>query len=257
MTLLAVLGNAWVVFSLLPPGRAATDLAYIGAMLAVVAAVLVQAGERQDRLVARLTAQAAVDALTGLATRRVLDDAAACALASTGAGTGLLVLDLDRFKVINDERGHPVGDDALAHVGDLLRRRADRDSIASRLGGDEMALLLPGWDREATIEVAEEAVRLVRDSPLRTADGPVPLTVSMRRGATPRVETTCASSTPRRTPRSTRPRPRAGTASRSPAPPPGPFPLSRAPQRRERRLSRRSPRRSRPCGARPAPTGAA
>lgn len=179
VTLLAVLGNAWVVFSLLPPGRAVTDLAYIGAMLAVVAAVLVQAGERQDRLVTQLTAQAAVDALTGLATRRVLDDAAACALASTGAGTGLLVLDLDRFKVINDERGHPVGDDALAHVGDLLRRRAERDSIASRLGGDEMALLLPGWDREATIEVAEELVRLVRDSPLRTADGPVPLTVSI------------------------------------------------------------------------------
>lgn len=179
VTLLAVLGNAWVVFSLLPPGRAATDVAYIGAMLAVVAAVLVQAGERQDRLVRQLTAQAAVDALTGLATRRVLDDAAACALASTGDGTGLLVLDLDRFKVINDERGHPVGDDALAHVGDLLRRRADRDSIASRLGGDEMALLLPGWDRAATIEVAEELVRAVRENPLRTADGPVPLTVSI------------------------------------------------------------------------------
>ncbi|GEA87790.1 GGDEF domain-containing protein [Cellulomonas cellasea] len=179
VTVLAVLGNAWVVFTLLPPGRAATDLAYIGAMLTVLAAVLVQAGERQDRLVTRLTEQAAVDPLTGLATRRVLDDAAACALAQTGDGTGLMILDLDRFKVINDERGHPVGDDALAHVGDLLRRRAQAGTIASRLGGDEMALLLPGWGRQATLDVAEELLRLVRRTPLRGADGPVPLTVSI------------------------------------------------------------------------------
>lgn len=179
VTLLAVLGDAWVVFTLLPAGRAATDLAYIGSMLAVLAAVLVQAGERQDHLVSRLTQQAAVDPLTGLATRRVLDDAAACALASTGEGTGLVILDLDRFKVINDERGHPVGDDALAHVGDLLRRWAHPDMVASRLGGDEMALLLPGWSRDGSVRAAEDLVRLVRATPLRTADGPVALTVSV------------------------------------------------------------------------------
>jgi diguanylate cyclase (GGDEF)-like protein len=138
----------------------------------------VQAGERHDALVGRLTALAALDPLTGLATRRVLDAAADEALAS-GTRTALLVLDLDRFKQINDSRGHPVGDDALAHVAGLLRSRERAGTLLCRLGGDELAVLVTGCAAATAAEIGREAVRLVRTHPLTTSTGPVALSVSV------------------------------------------------------------------------------
>ena len=82
--------------------------------------LLIRSGEQQDELVARLERLAAVDTLTGLATRRVLDEAAKTAMSSADSheGTSLILLDVDEFKSINDRYGHPGGDEVLVQLAD-------------------------------------------------------------------------------------------------------------------------------------------
>jgi diguanylate cyclase (GGDEF)-like protein len=86
------------------------------------------------------------DALTGLANRRLLNDELSRALlARTGdrEQAAVLVLDLDRFKQINDTLGHSNGDQVLKEVASRLSQLAKDDETVARLGGDEFALLLP------------------------------------------------------------------------------------------------------------------
>ena len=146
MTAASVVGVSIVVLGSLPLAEAATDIGYVSAALITTAVLLVRAGERQDELVTRLERQAAVDALTGLATRRVLDEAARSAIsgAVNHEGTSLILLDVDEFKSVNDRFGHPGGDEVLVQLAAYLVRSARRDDVESRLGGDEMAVLLPG-----------------------------------------------------------------------------------------------------------------
>ena len=104
----------------------------------------------------RLTAEADHDALTGLASRRAFDRALADALAAPAAGSvGLVYVDLDDFKVVNDAHGHAVGDALLRAVGRRLRALLRPGDIAARLGGDEFAVLLAGADAEEAAAVAE------------------------------------------------------------------------------------------------------
>lgn len=179
ITVLTVAADAVLALALLPVERAITDVAFVGATLGVMTVLLVVGGEQRDALVARLTALAAVDPLTGLATRRVLDEAARAALARPGRTTSLLVLDLDRFKAINDSRGHPVGDDVLAHVAGLLRAAERPGTVLSRLGGDELAVLVTEGSGDTARALAEEVVALVRSTPLLTPEGPLRLSVSI------------------------------------------------------------------------------
>jgi diguanylate cyclase (GGDEF)-like protein len=107
------------------------------------------------------------DALTGLPNRKLLADRFGEALlsdAQRGTGTGLLLIDLDRFKDINDTFGHHYGDELLTLVGARLAGGVrDTDTVA-RLGGDEFAVLLPNMRSldcatavAATLQVALEA----------------------------------------------------------------------------------------------------
>ncbi len=98
------------------------------------------------------------DALTGLPNRTLLADRVTQALRSgerTGASTGLLLIDLDRFKEINDTFGHNYGDKLLVQVGPRLTAAVRAGDTVSRLGGDEFAVLLPDVrDAEAVTAVA-------------------------------------------------------------------------------------------------------
>jgi diguanylate cyclase (GGDEF)-like protein len=117
----------------------------------------------------------AIDPLTGLATRRVLDDALQTALTGDvhDGGTALAMLDIDRFKSVNDRYGHPIGDAVLVHIAAILAENTRPDTIICRIGGDEIAFLLPGCSEVSAVQRAERLVELIRDSPLRLASGEV------------------------------------------------------------------------------------
>ena len=82
-----------------------------------------------------------------------------------------LFLDLDGFKQINDQYGHPAGDQVLISLAQRLRRRLRTSDIATRYGGEEFAVLLPQTDAESAChlaeqirqEVASEAIRVEND----------------------------------------------------------------------------------------------
>ncbi|SSC23947.1 diguanylate cyclase (GGDEF) domain-containing protein, partial [Klenkia terrae] len=179
---LSGISNAVLVLHLEPLERAIPDAAFVAATLSMATALLVHAGHRQERLVAELREQATVDALTGLVTRHVLDAAMAGAVGGgSGHGTALVLVDVDHFKTINDQRGHPVGDDALRHLAEVLRRAVrDGDAIVSRLGGDELAVLLSSCPVDVAERRAHDLVAAVRANPLPLADGGfLPMTVSV------------------------------------------------------------------------------
>jgi diguanylate cyclase (GGDEF)-like protein len=102
--------------------------------------------------------RAATDGLTGLPNKRAATDALKRMFAqasTTGSPLALLLLDLDHFKQINDQRGHPVGDQVLANVGAVLRSVLRTRDFAGRNGGEEFAVLLPDTEIPAAIEIAE------------------------------------------------------------------------------------------------------
>jgi diguanylate cyclase (GGDEF)-like protein len=102
----------------------------------------------------RLRHQALHDALTGLPNRSLLNRRADRALRGDAAAA-MLLIDLDRFKEVNDTLGHDYGDGLLVEVAERLGGVLRRDDTLARLGGDEFAVLIDGApDRAAVIEVA-------------------------------------------------------------------------------------------------------
>jgi diguanylate cyclase (GGDEF)-like protein len=171
--LAAVGGDALVVFSLEPLSKASADFGYVAATCLTMTFVLVRARNHQESLIAQLRRAAAIDPLTGLVTRRVLDEAAQSALSGAGQddGTALILIDLDRFKSINDTYGHPVGDAVLVHVSQVLARQTRSDTVVCRMGGDEIAVLLPGCSNENAFRRAQDLLDAVHAHPFQLDDG--------------------------------------------------------------------------------------
>ncbi|HUP86989.1 MAG TPA: GGDEF domain-containing protein [Acidimicrobiales bacterium] len=107
------------------------------------------------------------DHLTGLLNRRAFDDVLAEACARSvryGWAFGLVLLDLDGFKDVNDRLGHPAGDAALQAVGDLLRHHLRMGDAAARLGGDEFAVLLPNLREHDAAELVRRLERAIDEA---------------------------------------------------------------------------------------------
>jgi diguanylate cyclase (GGDEF)-like protein len=123
---------------------------------------------------------AALDPLTNLPNRRTWDEELArlCEDCSRrGESLGLIILDLDRFKEVNDRHGHAVGDDVLRATADGLRRAVRRGDLAARLGGDEFGVLLPGLKSDTVATVVERIRASIQDA--QTAAGVPPTTCSI------------------------------------------------------------------------------
>jgi diguanylate cyclase (GGDEF)-like protein/putative nucleotidyltransferase with HDIG domain len=126
--------------------------------------------------------QAATDALTGLANRARLGASLDARLArpDTADCTGVLLLDVDRFKRINDSHGHQAGDEVLIELGRRLTAVVGERGLVARLGGEELAVLVSGVRHETGLrELGEEVRAAVADTPLVVQGVRIPVTVSI------------------------------------------------------------------------------
>src|SRR3954447_18437818 len=136
-------------------------------------------GEREEQ--ARLLERAEHDPLTGLLNRAAFDEHAHEQIVRAnryGEHAGLLLLDLDRLKQINDRHGHAVGDKALVAVADALRSRLRDGDIAARFGGDEFVVLLPHTNFDEAQVIADDLIDILANTTLSDATQ-VPLSVSI------------------------------------------------------------------------------
>jgi two-component system cell cycle response regulator len=126
--------------------------------------------ERVEAQQAELRSMALTDQLTQVHNRHFLVEAAQLAVSEArrhGHPVSLLVVDIDRFKSINDTHGHGVGDNVLSQVAALLKRSSRGEDVVARFGGEEFVLLLPHCNLEDATRKAEslrQAVELLEPS---------------------------------------------------------------------------------------------
>lgn len=127
------------------------------------------------------------DQLTGLANRALFADRLEEALADDGhgnhGGAGLIFLDLDGFKAVNDTWGHAQGDQVLKEVASRIQPVIRPRDTAARLGGDEFAVLCPGVSDVAQLREVAERIRAELRRPVRLADGEMYDQLSVSAGA--------------------------------------------------------------------------
>jgi diguanylate cyclase (GGDEF)-like protein/PAS domain S-box-containing protein len=136
----------------------------------------------QHKLEGQLRHRAFHDALTGLPNRVLLQDRIAQQLSAakrTGMIIGVLFVDLDDFKVVNDTKGHSVGDELLAAAAARLGALVREPDTAARLGGDEFALLIGSVEDTDAVEAAAERVVRAFADPFALTTGLVTSTVTV------------------------------------------------------------------------------
>jgi len=146
-----------------PPDSFETSSVDAAAALAAIAV------ERHD-VASRLAAQAHHDTLTGLPNRNLFGELLEHALRRaqrSGSAVAVLFLDLDRFKIVNDSRGHDAGDVLLGAVADRLESVLRPGDVVARFGGDEFTVLCEDLERptagEQAIGVADRLVEALRE----------------------------------------------------------------------------------------------
>jgi two-component system, cell cycle response regulator len=133
---------------------------------------------RLEGVIGRLEAAARTDVLTGLLNRRGFEETFETELERakrSGRELSLIVGDLDHFKELNDLLGHSAGDHALERVADVLNSTKRRIDSAARIGGEELALVLPETDEHEAYMLAERLRLAVREA---FFDRELPLTIS-------------------------------------------------------------------------------
>ena len=126
-----------------------------------------------------------LDSVTGLPARRLGEERLAVLLARAsrpGTGLGILFIDADHFKAINDSHGHATGDRALRMIGRSIAGGLRRGDVAVRWGGEEFLALLPEVDETTLRTIAERVRMLVENSWIQHEGTPVRATISV--GAT-------------------------------------------------------------------------
>lgn len=148
--------------------------------LVITAAVLI--GLLTLRPINRLQREAAEDPLTGLLNRRSFHSIASREIKQAKRHQRplcALMIDIDRFKPINDQYGHAVGDEVLSAVARRISRGLSDQDLLSRYGGEEFAILFPDTTLQQGHQVAERLRKAVSSSPIKTSAGALHVTVSI------------------------------------------------------------------------------
>jgi diguanylate cyclase (GGDEF)-like protein len=157
----------------------------MAASLVAHAAVALE-NARLHRIVTR---QALVDMLTGLANRRQCEDVLAGELLRAqrfGGSVAFVLADLDDFKSVNDQFGHPVGDSVLIEFAETLRECVREIDVPARWGGEEFGIVLPGTDLEGATRLAERTRIALERRTILAPDGTrIHVTVSLGVAAFP------------------------------------------------------------------------
>jgi diguanylate cyclase (GGDEF)-like protein len=157
-------------------------LATVGSLLAGLGLLHVMREHHATELSAAI-GSALTDALTGAPNRLAFEDALANEHARVVRGAlpaGLFLVDVDRFKSVNDRYGHQVGDRVLIEVVERLRRTLRRDDVVCRWGGEELAVLAPGLSEADLVASFAERLRdAVGGEPISAGLRLIPVTVSI------------------------------------------------------------------------------
>lgn len=160
-------------------------LRYCRAVLALDAAIGAEAYhehslERLRSSLATLTEKIQRDPLTGMASREYIDAhlAAACLAATSDAPVAIVVADLDRFKRVNDDHGHLVGDEVLQETARRIAGAVRDGDLVGRWGGEEFLLVLRGSDSQEAMQVAERVRCSVNEEPVTTSAGQIRVSIS-------------------------------------------------------------------------------
>ncbi|MCK8458527.1 GGDEF and EAL domain-containing protein [Sphingomonas faeni] len=145
-----------------------------GSPLRIVGVTIDISEDRERQL--RAVVAAETDPLTGLLNRRGLDQR--LEQTTPGVSVGIIAIDLDRFKAINDRFGHSVGDAVLVEVARRLRGAVRASDHLARLGGDEFAVLLPEAD-DARLSVVADRIERALGERMTINDAPLPISGSV------------------------------------------------------------------------------
>ncbi|MGO4328565.1 diguanylate cyclase [Cupriavidus sp. 2TAF22] len=155
----------------------------VGTLIIGLAVMLSRQWQRRLKMEDHLRWMVDTDGLTGVGSRRALDDAADKEwrrARRAGTPLSLLMVDVDHFKQFNDRYGHLAGDDALAAVGHCIQQHIRRPGdYAGRYGGEEFAILLPDTDAQGAVMVADSIRVAVQSLHIGASSVPAKLTVSI------------------------------------------------------------------------------
>jgi len=117
-----------------------------------------------------------IDPLTGLLNRRAFDEEVM--RLKDMVPFSIIYLDIDDFKMINDNFGHNVGDEVLKEIGEILNNFIRRDTKAFRMGGEEFAIILPNVDEKDSYKIAERIRKVIENHNIRKDDKIISYTAS-------------------------------------------------------------------------------
>ncbi len=141
----------------------------------------VRAALRTKYLLDLLKERAQIDGLTALRNRAYLDqrlEGEIALLKRRPGAMSVIMLDVDNFKLVNDNYGHLMGDDVLRWIGDILQNSVRTEDVVARFGGEEFVIITPGIGREGAHILAERLRQRIASTPVRRLGSPLNITCS-------------------------------------------------------------------------------